>query len=299
MREFPNGVWPVMITPFTQDNKVDVNALKALTKWYIAEGCDGLFAVCQSSEMFYLSLDEKKLITKTVKEAAGNTPVIASGHTSDTIEEQAAELNAVYDGGADALILVSNRLAKEDEGDDIFIENLKALLKMLPKDVPLGFYECPYPYKRLITPKVLEFLKENGRFAFLKDTCCNTNQIEEKLKIIKDSPIKLYNANTATLLETLKLGAHGYSGVMANFHTGLYKKLFTIFKSEPENAEKLQEFLSMSALIENVNYPVNAKYAQTLMGNDMTLVTRKPGARTMTYAEMTEVKQLINMQNRM
>lgn len=298
MREFPNGVWPVMITPFTEENKIDVKALKALTKWYIDEGCDGLFAVCQSSEMFYLSLDEKKLITKTVKEAAGEVPVIASGHTSDTLEEQAAELNAVYDGGADALILVSNRLAKENESDEVFIQNLKSLLEMLPKDIPLGFYECPYPYKRLITPKVLEFLKDNGRFAFLKDTCCDTRQIEEKLKIIEGSPIKLYNANTATLLETLRLGAHGYSGVMANFHTRLYKKLFMNYKNEPENAEKLQEFLSMSALIENVNYPVNAKYAQQLMGSEMTLTTRKPGSRKMTYAEMTEVKQLVSMQNR-
>ncbi len=298
MREFPNGIWPVMITPFTEDNKVDCEALKRLTKWYIDEGCDGLFAVCQSSEMFFLSSEEKKLITKIVKETAGDVPVIASGHTSDLIDDQISELLAVYDGGADALIMVSNRLAKENESDDVFIENLKVLLEKLPKDIPLGFYECPYPYKRLITPKILEFLKSTERFAFLKDTCCNTEEIREKLEIIKGSSIKLYNANTATLLETLKIGAHGYSGVMANFHTNLYKRLFKIFDSQPNEAEKLQEFLSMSALIENVNYPVNAKYAQQLMGNDMTLVTRKPGARKMTYAEKLEVKQLISMQKR-
>lgn len=298
VRDFPTGIWPVMLTPFTEDNAVDYQALKNLTEWYINEGCDGLFAVCQSSEMFYLSLEEKKMITQAVKAAAGDVPVIASGHTSDSLEDQAEELIAVYEGGADALILVSNRLARQNESDDVLINNLKTLIGMLPSDIPLGFYECPYPYKRLITPNVLEFCADTGRFAFLKDTCCNTDEIAEKLKIIKGSGIKLYNANTATLLETLKIGADGYSGVMANFHTGLYKKLFNTFAAKPEAAEKLQEFLSMAALIENVDYPICAKYAQRLMGSSMSLVTRKEGAREMTYAEMLEVRQLVNMQKR-
>lgn len=30
-----------------------------MVSWYISQGCDGLFAVCQSSEMFCLSLDER------------------------------------------------------------------------------------------------------------------------------------------------------------------------------------------------------------------------------------------------
>lgn len=298
MKEFPSGIWPVMITPFTSDNKVDTDALKRLTKWYIEKGCDGLFAVCQSSEMFYLSRDEKKLITYITKEAAGDVPVIASGHTSDSLKDQAEELLAVYEGGAEALILVTNRLAKQGESDEKFIENLKELLKMLPDDVPLGFYECPYPYKRLITPKILKFCVSTGRFRFLKDTCCDTHEIKEKLDIIKGSGIKLYNANTATLLESLNLGADGYSGVMANFHPELYKKLYETYLSDPNGAERLQEFLSMAALIENVDYPVSAKYAQCILGNDMTLHTRKEWARDLAYAEKLEIKQLVNMQKR-
>ena len=48
--EFPNGVWPVMLTPYTEDNKIDYPALEKLTEWYFENDCDGLFAVCQSSE---------------------------------------------------------------------------------------------------------------------------------------------------------------------------------------------------------------------------------------------------------
>ena len=61
---FPSGVWPVMLTPFDKDGAVDYPGLKALVDWYIAEGSAGLFAVCQSSEMFFLSLEERAELTR-------------------------------------------------------------------------------------------------------------------------------------------------------------------------------------------------------------------------------------------
>ena len=36
-----NGVWPVMLTPYTEDNKIDYPALEKLTEWYFENGCDG------------------------------------------------------------------------------------------------------------------------------------------------------------------------------------------------------------------------------------------------------------------
>ena len=48
--------------------------------------------------------------------------------------------------------------------------------------------------------------------------------------------MKLYNANTSTLLESMKYGAAGYSGVMANFHPALYAWLLENWEKEPEKA---------------------------------------------------------------
>ncbi len=59
----------------------------------------------------------------------------------------------------------------------------------------------------------------------LKDTSCDLDCIKEKLAVLKGSEIKLFNANAATLLDSLKCGANGYMGVMANFHPALYKWL--------------------------------------------------------------------------
>ena len=45
-------MWPVMLTPFTERGEVDYNALERLIAFYEEGGCSGLFAICQSSEVF-------------------------------------------------------------------------------------------------------------------------------------------------------------------------------------------------------------------------------------------------------
>src|SRR5690606_29183975 len=122
----------------------------------------------------------------------------------------------------DALVLITNRLAGPEESDETLKGRLTRLLEHLPEELPLGFYECPYPYKRLVTPELLRWCAETGRFAFLKDTCCDLDQLRSRMEAVRDSGLKIYNANTTTLLESLKLGISGYSGVMANFHPELY-----------------------------------------------------------------------------
>ena len=133
--EFPNGVWPVMLTPYTEDNKIDYPALEKLTEWYFENDCDGLFAVCQSSEMFQLTLEERCKIAAAVKKYANGKPVIASGHISDSMEDQEEELKRMADTGIDALILISNRPAAQQESDQVMIERLQTLMEQLPKDI--------------------------------------------------------------------------------------------------------------------------------------------------------------------
>ena len=184
-KEFPGGVWPVMLTPFTDENKVDYESLGRLVDWYIENGAAGLFADCQSSEMFFLSLEERAEIAEFVKNRAGErVPVVASGHVSDSIEEQARELNRIAKTGVDALILLTNRMAREEEDDVIWLKNLKQLMSMIPEEIPLGFYECPYPYKRIISPELLKWCADSKRFFFIKDTSCNLENIKQKLSCL-------------------------------------------------------------------------------------------------------------------
>lgn len=290
---FPDGVWPTMITPFTETGVIDYTAVDRLIDWYIANGVAGLFAVCQSSEMFYLSLEERVSLARYIKEkVAGRVPVIASGHVSYDPKDQIAELNAIAQTGVDAVILITNRLAREDESDDIYLERLEYLVRHLPEELPLGFYECPFPYKRILTPKIINFCTKSGRFYFLKDTSCDIENIREKIGLLRGSNMKLYNANTATLLDSMELGAAGYSGVMANFHPQLYDWLLRNWKTRPVESTELQEILTMCSYIEMKNYPANAKCSLNLNGVDMTTVSRKGDQQKFSATAITEIRQL-------
>lgn len=291
--QIPNGVWPTMVTPFKENGEIDFIAQERAIEWYIRQGVDGLFAVCQSSEMFHLSLEERVKLASFIKEkAAGRVPVIASGHISDSYEDQVEELKAIAATGIDALVLITNRLAQEHESDDVWKANLEKLLGQLPEDIPLSFYECPHPYKRIISPELLQWCASTGRFHFLKDTSCDTDNIRQKLEAVQDSALKIYNANSATLLETLRLGIAGYSGVMANFHPDLYVWLYRNWENEPKRAEKLINYLSMTSLIEKQLYPVNAKYYLMLEGVFDNYYCRVKNHHDFTATNRLEIRQL-------
>jgi len=291
-----HGCWPTMITPFTENNTVDFDAIKKLVEWYIAHGADGIFAVCQSSEMFFLSKQEKLDIAKAVVDAnAGRIKVIASGHTSDDHAEQIDELGAMAKTGVDAVVLVANRMAKQNEGEAVFNKNAEDIFRQL-SGVTLGLYECPYPYLRLLTDDFLADCARTGKLVFLKDVSCS-NEIEaRRVKLTAGTKLSLFNANTSTLLDSLIAGYDGYNGVMANFHIDIYKWMYDHFKTEPEKARKISDFLTVAAVSEARAYPVNAKFHYALTGLPMSIVTRSKDVSVLNENARHEIESLIRME---
>ena len=272
-KKYAGGVWPVMLTPFTRENKVDENALEKLTEWYIESGVKGLFAACQSSEIFNLTFEERmKIVEITLKASKGRVPVIASANTSESLEDQAKELNAVW------------------------IENLHRLMSMLDSDMRLGIYECPYPYKRVLNEEEMQAMIDTGRFFFIKDTCCDIDVIQRKLQQIQGSSIQLFNANTTTLLESLEAGADGYCGVMANFHPELYVWLCDHYKES--DAQIVSHVLTMNSLIERQLYPVNAKWhLKEIEGLPMEICARVKNCEELTETFKKEVIAMDRLSN--
>ena len=183
------------------------------------------------------------------------------------LPEQARELNAIYDSGTDALIMITNRLDPNNEGDDVLIRNAETLMAQLPEDAMLGFYECPYPYKRLVTPRILRWCVSTGRFRYMKDTCCDAAVIKDRVEILKGSQFRLLNANCQTLLQTMREGADGYCGIMCNYHPRLYSWLCQNYEKEPEKAELVQSVIGTFGFTETgLPYPLTAKYHMNLCG---------------------------------
>lgn len=278
-----------MITPYKKDGSIDFDTAEKYVDWYYENGLDGIFAVCQSSEIFYLSLEERVELNRRVynraKKLNKDFLVVSSGHVSDTLEEQAKELNAIYESGTDALILITNRLDINNEGDEVFIENAKKLISKLPKDAKLGLYECPHPYKRLVTPKILDWCLSTGRFYYMKDTCCDAKIMAERSKQLKGSSFKLLNANCQTLLESMRNGADGYCGIMCNFHPRLYAWLGKNYLSE--KADLVQSVTGTFGFTEiGLPYPLTAKYHMNLCGINTENIARNRSSHELTeYAK--------------
>lgn len=292
-------IFTTMITPYLKTGEVDYKTAEKYVDWYFENGLNGIFAICQSSEIFFLSLEERvklnALVYKRAKELENKTgrqfTVVSSGHISDTIEGQAEELNAVWESGTDALILITNRLDPNNEGDDVFIENAEKLLAMLPTEAKLGFYECPYPYKRLLTPKIFEWAVKTGRFYYMKDTCCDAELIRKRLEIIKGSELRLLNANCQTLLECMRDGAHGYCGIMCNFHPKLYAWLGENINHE--KADLVQSVIGTFGFTEvGLPYPLTAKYHMSLCGIPTEEYTRNPSCKPLTDYARNCIKQM-------
>ena len=66
LKDIPGGIYPTMITPYTPDNKVDYNAVEQLLAWYAERNVNGIFAICQSSEIFFLSFEERLELLKFI-----------------------------------------------------------------------------------------------------------------------------------------------------------------------------------------------------------------------------------------
>lgn len=285
-----NGVYPTMVTPFTKDNKIDYDVLLKLIKWYENKGVHGLFAVCKSSEMFDLTLEERITLARFVKNHS-KLPVIASGHISDGLEDQIREINEISETGIDGFVLVTNRLANQEEPDSKWQKNMEKLLANISPTVPLGLYECPQPYKRLLSPELLKWCANTGRFYFLKDTSCDVENMKAKVEAIKGTQLKIFNANAATLYSSLKIGVSGYTGVMANFHPHLYVQGMASYQNNPK-VVKLFDFLGIASIIERQFYPVNAKYYFQLEGLPISLLSRCQEEKEFSSAMRLKVEQL-------
>ena len=269
--KLPEGFIPVMLTPFTSNLQVDYPGLRRLTEFYLDAGAVGLFANCLSSEMYELSPEERlEVIDTVVKQVAGRVPVVATGTMGGSIPEMAEFSKQVYSLGVDAVIILNNQFVTEDETDDLFLERMQEWLALTP-GIPFGIYECPVPYKRLVSIPVLEQLLATGRLVYHKDTSLKIGEVRAKIKSAENYVFGLYDAYIEHAIDSLNSGAKGLSCIQGNYFPDLIVKLC----AAPEKYAEIQEFFSAHMELMHQSYPTSAKYVLQKMGFPINLTTRR------------------------
>jgi 4-hydroxy-tetrahydrodipicolinate synthase len=270
----PRGVWPVMLTPFRNDRSIDWQALGALTEWYLKAGVAGIFADAQSAEVYQLTNQEKlDIAAAVVSTVDGRVPVIAGGFTAGSLPEQAEFFGRMADTGVRAVVLTTCQLSLTPQEDDAWLRTAERFLA-LTGDIPLGLYEMPTPYHRVLSPELIRWAASTGRFIFHKDTSCRSEMIARKIEAVRGSRLAFFNADTPTLLDSLQAGADGFSGIGANFVPEHYVWLCRHFEDDAEQAGRLQAFLTEYNAGMHRKYPACAKVFLSMRGLTLTPVCR-------------------------
>ncbi|RZM29798.1 MAG: dihydrodipicolinate synthase family protein [Pedobacter sp.] len=272
------GFIPVMLTPFKDNGEIDYKGLTTLTELYLNAGAAGLFANCLSSEMFELSPAEMlEMVNHVVEVSAGRVPVVATGTFNGSVTEQASFVKQIYDQGVEAVIVTTGLMAAEQDSDAQFNEQVFKLID-LTENIPLGFYECPVPYKRVLSPQQLSLFVETGRVIYHKDTSLDISQVREKNSITsRFEKFGLYDAYMEHAVDSLKAGSAGLSCIQGNFFPELIVWLCKHYDAEDAKAEVdlVQQFFTDEMEVMHQNYPIIAKYYLQSQGLNISTFTRR------------------------
>lgn len=267
---------PVMITPFNLKAKVDLNVVSHLIDFYLAAGVKGFFANCLSSEMYSISEDERlELTAHIVRYVNGRVPVVATGSFGLTIEDKAEFSKKIYDTGINAVILITGHYANVDDSDDILLRNFDKMMR-LTDTIPLGLYECPAPYKRILSTEVFKTLLASNRFVYHKDTSIELENVKAKLDLVKGTPLEFYDAHTPNATYSLQMGAKGMSSISGNFYPEILVWMCNNANdaSKQEDVKWLQSELTRVDPVIHQAYPMSAKYFLQKRGLPVRTISR-------------------------
>ena len=277
MNNVQNKFVPVMITPFNLKAKVDLEVVSELVEFYLSTGVKGLFANCLSSEMYSISEDERLDLTRhIVKEVRGRVPVVATGSFGLTISDKSEFSKRIYDTGINAVILITGHFANVEDSDDILLSNFDKMFRITP-GIPLGLYECPAPYKRILSANVFKALLESDRLVYHKDTSLELEKIKAKLDLVKhNSKMEFYDAHTPNAMYSLQMGAKGMSSISGNF----YPEIMVWMCNNARNLDKIEEVKWLQSELSRVDplihiaYPMSAKYFLKKRGLHIRTISR-------------------------
>ena len=158
------GSMPALITPF-KNGAVDLEGLKALVEWHIAEGGHGLVPVGTTGESPTLSHEEHEAVVSAVVEAAAGRIPIVAGAGSNNTAESLRFMHHAKDVGASAALVVTPYYNKPTQ------EGLIAHFKTLHDacDLPIVIYNIPGRSVVDMSPETMGELAKLPRIIGVKD----------------------------------------------------------------------------------------------------------------------------------
>ena len=249
-----------IVTPFKEDGSVDFKRFKALARYLVEHGSEGLVVSASTGEGSTLSDREKLMLYyATVEEVGERATVIAATGTYDTrhtahLTEQAAEF---VDG---FLIVVPYYSRPPARG---IVEHFKAVADATEK--PLVVYNIPARVVVNVEPETFIELAEIPNVVAVKQA---NPDLEQARRIVEETGLALYAGNDDLLLPFLELGGAGGICVYTHLAGPKVQEMVRRFRSgNLTGARALNDELRplIDALAVCVN-PISTKAALNLAG---------------------------------
>lgn len=262
----PQGIIDVPVTPFTYDNKIDLDTFARVIEFLLSHNASSLCVNLHLAESLNLTLDERKLLAKTAVEVtAGRVPVIV--HVSTPGTDQAVELARHAETiGADFIIAIAPYYWKPSQ--DALYEHFCAIISAT--DLPFIAYSSPTIMDGIgLSPETLVKLIERfPQFVGLKEASHNWEKyIELGRAARKLRPDFGLFVGTEWMIPCLTLGGTTsmsvFGGIAPRFVRTLYE---TTTSGQLNDALKLQYTFSELYQIAKVEYPAPTKAMWEIMG---------------------------------
>ena len=282
------GAYPVLFTPFTESGAIDFPALDELIEFYVSGGVGGLFGVCLSGEMFHLSPQERLELSRRLVERVGDRiSVVSGGNFTGGLEQQAAELDAMYQTGVKASVIILSGLPSETNlGDQLL--RLCDLTR-----VPLGLYECPVPSHRLMTVDDIARVAPTGRFVFMKETSPSADIVVEKTRKTVGSALRMFPARLKSTPEALAAGAVGHCGTIANVAPELCAQMCDPALPVEARTRAYDALVELHDVMAAHHYPISGKYILQRRGLRLTLKCRSTSAESFTREDREQIDRFL------
>lgn len=259
------GVIPAVLTPYTAEHQIDVEALKAYVDFLINNGVHGLFAAGTNGEGMLLSTQEKKTIIETVTtQAAGRVPVIA--HTGAMNTEETLELTRFAQSvGADAAAIVTPWYFAHDE--ESLYRHYGAVAEVCP-DFPIFIYNLPGNAKNDMKPALVKRLKDNfANIIGIKDSSKDLNRTCDYINLLgKDFTVII--GTDSLVVPGLLMGCTGVVSAVADVFPEVMVKMYNAFvEGNMEEAVRLQyEVINLRDALKTGPYVTPYKAALQMRG---------------------------------
>ena len=223
-KENKDGIYSLMLTPYFEDRTIDYATYEKYTEWQVSQGVDHLFAVCGSSEMTMLTLEERLKLASLTAKHKGNTTIVATANIEDTLEGNIEEIKKMEQTGVDGLVLTTKGLGDDD---DKIVEYITKLLDVAT--LPVFLYEFPGFRPHLMSGKAYGELAKTGKIFGIKDTTSTFEGIKDKIDNKYDSTI--IQANMPFLFDSYVAGARGVMATPTSCGGAFFQRFHEAFVS--------------------------------------------------------------------